>query len=218
MPVGLFLLLRWNTCRFIARLDGGLAPQNLQVLQDLNIPLPPNFQVTDLVRCTKSLLGYVHDRVLPGMLHARMLRPPRPYGKLVSLPSAPAGVNTAADELLGFSRLPDADRNTLISVLTNSATRRLFGAGWADEARRMVTQFRATHDLWAGDPAFRDLLARLRAGCPEFDGWWGAHDVSGVVAGRKSLNHPKKGRLRFEYASFQANDDPGLKLVIYGPA
>jgi uncharacterized RDD family membrane protein YckC len=37
---------------------------NLQVLQDLNIPLPPNFQVTHLVRCTKTLLGYVHDRVL----------------------------------------------------------------------------------------------------------------------------------------------------------
>jgi hypothetical protein len=37
---------------------------NLQVLQDLNIPLPPNFQVTHLVRCTKTLLGHVHDRVL----------------------------------------------------------------------------------------------------------------------------------------------------------
>lgn len=126
--------------------------------------------------------------------------------------------NEAADELFAFSRLPAADRNTLISVLTNPATRRLFGASWADEARRMVAQFRATHDLWAGDPAFRDLLARLRTDCPEFEGWWGAHDVSGMAAGRKSLNHPKKGRLRFEYASFQANDDPALKLVIYGPA
>jgi len=126
--------------------------------------------------------------------------------------------NKAADDILGFSRLPEADRNRLISVLTNPATRRLFGSGWADEARRMVAQFRATHDLWAGDPAFRDLLARLREGCPEFEGWWSAHDISGSVAGRKSFNHPKKGRLRFEYASFQANDDPALKLVIYGPA
>jgi len=62
-----------------------------------------------------------------------------------------------------------------------------------------------------------NLLARLREGCAEFEGWWSAHDISGSVAGRKSLNHPKKGRLRFEYASFQANDDPALKLVIYGP-
>jgi uncharacterized RDD family membrane protein YckC len=37
---------------------------DLQVLQDLNIPLPQNFQVTDIVRCTKTVLGYVHDRVL----------------------------------------------------------------------------------------------------------------------------------------------------------
>jgi len=126
--------------------------------------------------------------------------------------------NAAADELFAFSRLPEADRNTLISVLTNPATRRLFGPNWTNEAQRMVAQFRTTHDLWAGDPAFRDLLARLREGCPEFEGWWGAHDISGVVAGRKSLDHPKKGWLRFEYASFQANDDPALKLVIYGPA
>ena len=63
--------------------------------------------------------------------------------------------------------------------------------------------------------ATTDALARLREGCPEFAGWWEAHDVSGVAAGRKSLIHPKQGRLKLEYASFQANDDPALKLVIY---
>jgi hypothetical protein len=61
-------------------------------------------------------------------------------------------------------------------------------------------------------------LARLRQGCPEFDGWWEAHDIRGVAAGRKSLSHPKRGRLRLEYASFQANDDPALKLVVYTAA
>ena len=40
-------------------------------------------------------------------------------------------------------------------------------------------------------------------------------DVSGVAVGRKSLIHPKKGRLKLEYVSFQANDDPALKLMIY---
>ena len=123
--------------------------------------------------------------------------------------------NSAADDIFAFSRLAEADRNSLLSVLTNPATRRLFGSSWADEARRMIAQFRATHDLWAGDPAFRDLMTRLREGCPEFAGWWEAHDVSGVAAGRKSLTHPKRGRLKLEYVSFQANDDPALKLVIY---
>jgi hypothetical protein len=37
---------------------------------------------------------------------------------------------------------------------------KLFGAAWEDEARRMVAKFRQSHDLWASDPAFIDLLAR----------------------------------------------------------
>ena len=60
--------------------------------------------------------------------------------------------NAAAEEIFAFSRLAEADRNSLLSVLTNPATRRLFGASWAEEARRIGRQFRATHDLWAGDP------------------------------------------------------------------
>lgn len=125
--------------------------------------------------------------------------------------------NAAADDIFAFSRLPQGDRNVLVSVLTNPQARRLFGASWATEARRMVAQFRATHDLWAEDPAFADLLARLRRDCPEFAAWWQAHDIRDVATGQKLLNHPKKGRLKLEYSSFQANDDPALKLVIYTP-
>lgn len=123
--------------------------------------------------------------------------------------------NAAAAEVFAFDRVPEADRNTLIQVLTNPKTRQLFGAGWAEEARRMIAQFRATHDLWAGDPAFTGLLERLRAGCPEFAGWWEAHDLRDAVAGQKELSHPRKGALKLRYATFQANDDPGLRLVIY---
>lgn len=123
--------------------------------------------------------------------------------------------NKAADEVFAFSRIPEADRNILVIMLTNPATRRLFEASWADEAKRIVGQFRATHDLWARDPAFVSLLQRLREGCPEFAAWWKAHDVAGARGGIKQLMHPKKGVLRFLHASFQANDDPGLKLVIY---
>ena len=124
--------------------------------------------------------------------------------------------NAAADDIFAFSRLAEADRNSLLSRADQPRRRGGCSARHGrTKRRRMVAQFRATHDLWAGDPAFRDLLARLREGCPEFAGWWEAHDISGVAAGQKSLSHPKKGRLKLEYASFQANDDPALKLVIY---
>jgi len=77
--------------------------------------------------------------------------------------------------------------------------------------------FRATHDVWAGDPAFAELLTRLREGSPEFVKWWGAHEVHGTLSGRKTMTHPTRGVLHFEHTSFQANDDPALKLVIYTP-
>ena len=81
----------------------------------------------------------------------------------------------------------------------------------------MVAQFRKTHDLWAGDPAFVELLDRLRTGSAEFAGWWKAHDIRDGSAGIKKMVHPKRGTLRFQHASFQCNDDPGLKQVIYTP-
>ena len=152
---------------------------------------------------------------------------PDPLRRLVESLNQPAYItgrrwdvlawNEAADEIFAFGRLSEEDRNILILVFTRPAARRLFGAAWPEEARRIVAQFRATHDLWAADPAFRDLLHRLRKGSPEFAEWWGRHDVRQAAAGTKRLKHPKKGWLAFEHASFQANDDPALKLIIYTP-
>ncbi|HEX4196160.1 MAG TPA: hypothetical protein VHZ26_01835 [Caulobacteraceae bacterium] len=61
------------------------------------------------------------------------------------------------------------------------------------------------------------LLRRLRDGCPEFAAWWERHDVRRAVSGVKTLHHPARGVIAFDHASFQVNDDPGLKLVIYTP-
>ncbi|AWN48227.1 transcriptional regulator [Methylobacterium terrae] len=125
--------------------------------------------------------------------------------------------NAAAADLFGFDDLPGAARNILLFVLTDARARDLFGEAWAEEAQRMVAQFRAVHDLSAADPAFLDLLERLTAGCPLFAGWWEAHEVRGGGTGRKVLHHPRHGRLVFDYATFQATGDPALKLAVYVP-
>jgi transcriptional regulator with XRE-family HTH domain len=125
--------------------------------------------------------------------------------------------NAAAADILGFDDLPEDGRNLLVSMLTNPRSRQLFGPGWAEEAQHMVAAFRATHDLWAGDPAFVALLRRLRDGCPEFEAWWERHDVRRGGSGRKVLHHATRGVIAFDHASFQFNDDPSLKLVIYTP-
>jgi transcriptional regulator with XRE-family HTH domain len=126
--------------------------------------------------------------------------------------------NQAADEVFAFSRTKAEDRNSLVTVFTNKHARRMFGGEWENEARRMLAQFRRIADLHAGDPAFQQLIARLRKESKEFAAWWRAHDVHQSGGGRKEMHHPRKGVLRFDYASFQVHDEPGLKLVIYTPA
>jgi len=71
--------------------------------------------------------------------------------------------NAAAADLLGFERLAEADCNILVFMFIKPDSRQLFGANWASEARRMIALFRATHDLYADDPAFVELVERLRA-------------------------------------------------------
>jgi transcriptional regulator with XRE-family HTH domain len=123
--------------------------------------------------------------------------------------------NDAAATLFGdFGRLAVEDRNILHWMLAEPASRRVFGETWTEEARRIVALFRAAHDLWPGDPAFADLVDRVRASCSAFDGWWSEHGIGAPLSGTKHLRHPL-GTVRYEYASFQANDDPALKLAIY---
>lgn len=125
--------------------------------------------------------------------------------------------NRAADDLFQFGRFDDDDRNVLILMLTDPRARELFGPTWADEAQRTVAQFRATHDLWAGDPAFIALLTRLHRDSPEFPTWWAAHQIRDVAAGQKRLHHPITGSRDYEYAAFYASDNPALKLVVLTP-
>lgn len=126
--------------------------------------------------------------------------------------------NDAAIELFcDFGALPRADRNILLFVFADPRARALFGDGWSTVARAMLAQFRASHDLWADDSSFAALVDRLRRAAPAFAGWWQDHDIRAPVSGRKTVHHPTRGELRFDHASFQANDDPSLKLIIYMP-
>jgi transcriptional regulator with XRE-family HTH domain len=124
----------------------------------------------------------------------------------------------AAEVFTDFAALPEQDRNILVYLFLDPAARKLFGDGWSAQARHSVAHFRAVYDLWAPDPAFTALAGRLRAGCPELDEWWEQHDVGEPGVGRKLLHHPVRGDLAFDYATFQANENPALKLTVYTPA
>lgn len=125
--------------------------------------------------------------------------------------------NAAAADVLGFDRLAAENRNILAFMFIETGARRLFGDTWEEEARRMIALFRATHDLHAGDPAFVELVEGLCAHSAEFAAWWSAHDIRSGKSGQKTLHHPERGAQRYEYTTFQANDDPALKLAVYTP-
>jgi transcriptional regulator with XRE-family HTH domain len=125
--------------------------------------------------------------------------------------------NDAAADALRFDELAGEDRNILVFMFTTPLARELFGDEWQIEARRMIALFRTTYDLWADDPAFIDLVGRLKASSAEFADGWDRHDVRIGASGEKRLHHRDKGVMRYAYATFQSNDDPALKLAIYTP-
>lgn len=126
--------------------------------------------------------------------------------------------NDAADDLFGFSQLAIEDRNILVFALTNPAAQRLFGVNWAAQGERILAKFRATYDLWAADPAFVDLVARLANDCRHFSGWWDAHDVRAPAGSRKTLHRPDGSLSLFDFVTFQASENPALQLVVLVPA
>jgi transcriptional regulator with XRE-family HTH domain len=124
--------------------------------------------------------------------------------------------NEAAVELLAdFGAMEEEDRNILAWMLLDRGARTLFDETWQDEAKRIVSLFRTNSDLIGEDPAFRRLIDRVTDGCPDFATWWTLHDVEAPRSGAKQLNHPLRGTVHFIYSSFQANDDPTLKLALY---
>jgi len=125
--------------------------------------------------------------------------------------------NDAAARLFEFGEMLPEDRNLLFYMLTDHRARRVFGESWPSEAQRIVALFRPTYDLWAYDRAFVELLERVQIRCGEFKHWWKAHAVQSASSGTKRLHHPSEGPICFEYTTFQANDDQGLKLAVYLP-
>ncbi len=59
------------------------------------------------------------------------------------------------------------------------------------------------------------LVDELSALSPEFKKWWNAHQVRRSSSGEKIVRHPKKGGMKLAYSTFQSNDNPDLKLVLY---
>ena len=112
--------------------------------------------------------------------------------------------------------LPAPERNFVWVVFAVPSVRELI-VDWEDEARRVLSQFRAETTPIRDDPAVVDLVARLQDASVEFRAWWGRHDVAGFHTRIRRFNHDRAGLLTFEYQQLVAADDPDLRIVVHLP-
>ena len=126
--------------------------------------------------------------------------------------------NDAAVELFtDFSLIDERDRNIVTIVLTDPGAKRVFGASWSSEAKRILALFRSVHDLYENDPAFIELVEDLDRRSPAFRKWWRRHDIGTATSGTKTIHPLRRAPQRWMHQSFHYHDDPNLRLVIYIP-
>jgi hypothetical protein len=114
-----------------------------------------------------------------------------------------------------FSTIPVSKRNTLLQLFISPEVRSRYPE-WEEDARRALESFRVTYDFWSHSPEFNALVEELSDASPEFARWWRAYEIRPRPSGTKVMIHPTLGRVRLAYSTFQANDDPDLRLVLYG--
>lgn len=126
--------------------------------------------------------------------------------------------NRAACQVItNFAALPVEERNIVRLVFTNEEFCRRF-VDWEGIAQRILAQFRASSSRYSDDEQFGMLITDLQRCSPEFAHWWPRHEVQGRQDGQKEIIHPQAGLLALDHSTFQIDDAPGLKMVVYLPA
>jgi transcriptional regulator with XRE-family HTH domain len=126
--------------------------------------------------------------------------------------------NRAACALFGdIGAVPENIRNHIWLTFMDPARREMF-ADWEEASRLMVAKFRADAARNLGDPSFEELEQSLRHASPDFCRAWRRHEVAIHGEGRKVINHPVAGRLVFEHAVLNPQQDPEHRLILFSPA
>jgi transcriptional regulator with XRE-family HTH domain len=115
-----------------------------------------------------------------------------------------------------IEHLPDAERNLVWVVFANKAARSLI-VDWDDEARRVLSQFRAETTPFRDDPAVMALVERLTERSAEFSSWWPRHELAGAEGRLRRFDHPTIGPLCFDHQQLVPAGEPDLRVVVHLP-
>ena len=109
-------------------------------------------------------------------------------------------------------------RTVSVSWFTDPATRALDPPeDQEDRTRRLVADLRAAAGRRSGDPTVAGLVERLQAVSADFRRHWAEHQVAVRRADRKTLLHPRVGRLVLDCETLMT-PDRGQQLVVLTPA
>ena len=89
---------------------------------------------------------------------------------------------------------------------------------WNDAAARMTANLRGLMAEHVSEPAWKNLVSRLRAASPEFAELWARHDVQGIENKSKRFKNPLVGLLRLDVTNSWLAPRPGTRMLVYTPA
>ncbi|ANN21379.1 transcriptional regulator [Amycolatopsis orientalis] len=150
------------------------------------------------------------------------------YRMMAKLEPFPVCVRNARCDILAYNRaynwlmgdvdaIPFEDRNTMVQCLTNPEWRRRL-PDWEINLPRVVAGFRAAMAEHLTEPAWKNLVKRLRQESEVFERMWKEHDVSGDRIVLKRYLHPDVGLLRFEFSYLYLGRRSELSLATLTPA
>jgi transcriptional regulator with XRE-family HTH domain len=124
----------------------------------------------------------------------------------------------AAEERLypRITRLEGVERNLIWVLFLGEGVRDLI-VDWDIHVRLALAEFRAATSTVRRDPAMVELIDTLTERSAEFRAWWPEHDVARFETRIRRFDHPRAGRLTFEYQQLTPAEWPSLRIVVHLP-
>ncbi|MFL6116001.1 MAG: helix-turn-helix transcriptional regulator [Catenulispora sp.] len=187
--------------------------------------------IADALRLSPAEREYLY-------LTARGEAPPRPLpgqraevpaslrAVLDGMPMLPAWVfdhcfdvlahNAAASAMFGDGFGTGAASNSALLLFLNPDVRKT-QLSWEQIARETVGALRASLARYPQNRRLLAVVEQLRAGSPEFAGWWGDHTVDERDSGVKRVLHPTAGLMTVAYDTLAVRTGAEQRIMVLTP-
>jgi transcriptional regulator with XRE-family HTH domain len=112
------------------------------------------------------------------------------------------------------ARKPPDERNVARRIILDPTARELYPE-WEALAQEVAHVLRLNTARFSDDKLLAELVDELLRESSEFRRYWEGRGVFEKSAGVKVLDHPRVGRLEFDYESFEITPLTGQTLIVY---